>query len=301
MWDSIINFLMVDVNNWILAVGDLLFDWMLDVPRDLVLLIIAVMTGVVMTIIRRFTTNQDKLKRCNESEAKLKARLAEAKKCRDKEEKIRIRSVINQISMMKLTAEGKPLLFSLLPILVIAVWAFSRIAFIPPTPEDKVDVIVYFDSANIGQLATLLPQDDVDIEGPAIRRIETSYNLKGETDGGMATWTISAAPRPKPYDLTFRFKGSTISAQYQLDGRSYASPAIWYDNNEDVIMTEFKLKPYKPLGAHVGLIDNLWNRYLTLPDWEGLRVQDFVAPWLLGYLILVVPLTFILKPALRTY
>lgn len=301
MWDSIINFLMVDVNKWILAVGDLLFDWMLDVPRDLALLIIAVMTGVVMTIIRRFTTNQDKLKRCEESQAKLKAQMAEAKKRRDKEEKLRIRSVTNQISMMKLTAEGKPLLFSLLPILVIAVWAFSRIAFIPPTPEDKVDVIVYFDSANIGQLATLLPQDGIDIEGPAIRRIETSYNLQGQTDGGMAKWTISAAPRPQPYELAFRFKGSTISAQYQLDGRSYAPPAPMCDNNADVIMTEFKLKPYKPLGAHVGLIDNLWNRYLTLPGWEGLRIQDFLAPWLLGYLILVVPLTFILKPALRTY
>ena len=79
--------------DWLLVIGDPLLGWMLHLPRDLTLVLLAVMTGVIMTVIRRFTTNQDLLRRCKEDKARLGVLMSEAKSVGDKERIKNIRKI----------------------------------------------------------------------------------------------------------------------------------------------------------------------------------------------------------------
>ena len=54
------------VNNFLLKFGDPLLDWMLKIPRDVALVILAILTAVILTIVRIWTTDQNQLKRTKE-------------------------------------------------------------------------------------------------------------------------------------------------------------------------------------------------------------------------------------------
>jgi len=49
-----------------LAVTDPLLDWVLHLPRDVALLLVAVGTALILTVVRIFATDQDLLRRCKE-------------------------------------------------------------------------------------------------------------------------------------------------------------------------------------------------------------------------------------------
>ena len=48
----------------ILKISDPLLSWLLYLPRDVALLIVALGTALILTVVRRFTTNQEMLGRC---------------------------------------------------------------------------------------------------------------------------------------------------------------------------------------------------------------------------------------------
>ena len=52
------------INDVILAFADPLLNWLLRLPSDVALLIVAVGTGAILTLARLMTTNQDLLRRC---------------------------------------------------------------------------------------------------------------------------------------------------------------------------------------------------------------------------------------------
>ena len=156
------------VYNGFLAVTDVLFGWMLFLPRDLAILIVSVATAVIFTAVRRFFTNQDFLKRCKEDKDRLKELMREARKKRDKEALARFRLTKNQIAMKSLRYEAKFLALSLIPLCLIGGWAFVRIAYWPPRPDKPVTVKAYFAKPAIDHpgYVRLIPHPGVDADSP---------------------------------------------------------------------------------------------------------------------------------------
>lgn len=275
------------INNAVLTVGDPLLGWMLNLPRDLVLIFVALGTALVLTVVRRWTTNQDRLGRAKADKRRLKELTREAKARGDKDAVKRYRTSLQQIGIMSMKAEGKPLLASLLPIAVIAVWAFSNINYQPPTPGEPVTVKAYFPISAIGETAHIVPADGLsDVGGTWVREIKPGYDPKGkEITDGQATWDLEASSRPEPYTLEVRHAGETVTKELIVDGKRYATPLVFYNDKDEEAFTavELVMPEYKPFGI--------------VPGWAGAGLQ----PWIVGYLIIVIPLSVVLKPVLRTY
>src|SRR6516164_1963701 len=100
-------------NNLSLAVGDFLLGWLLRLPRDLTLLMVAVFTALVMIGIRLMTTNQDLLRLAAEDGRRLRQLSREARRQGDKTALQRYKLTRSQVGLIKLKAEGLPLLVSL--------------------------------------------------------------------------------------------------------------------------------------------------------------------------------------------
>ncbi len=64
------------INSTVLALADPLLSWLLRLPTDLALVIVAVGTGAIITFARLLTTNQDLLRRCDQDKKRLKELIA---------------------------------------------------------------------------------------------------------------------------------------------------------------------------------------------------------------------------------
>jgi uncharacterized membrane protein (DUF106 family) len=322
------------INSLCLTITDPLLGWMLDLPRDVALFIVAIGTAVILTGVRLFTTNQARLKRCKEDKARLKMLVGEAKKRRDKEAVKRYRTTLGQIGMTQMASEGKPLLASIIPIALLAVWAFSRIAFMAPDGSKPITVKATFPTPQIGKMAHLEPVDGIAAENGWLRPIVTDYDrvipgldewaaaspfesklpkkikkivkpkveekkLGGDSTGdkgkekkkekppqennGLAVWRLKCERRDEPYTLVLHRDNGSFEKELIVDGKQYAAPFEFYYDGNEMYTIETKLEEYKPFGI--------------VPGIEAIAF----APWIVGYLIIVIPFSLIMKPVLKIY
>ncbi|MBN2582025.1 MAG: DUF106 domain-containing protein [Planctomycetes bacterium] len=272
------------LNTALMSIGDPLLGWLLKMPRSAALFIIAIGTALILTVVRLWTTNQDLLGRCKKDKDRLKQLTREAKKAGDKDAVARYRATVGQIGMKTMKAEGKPLLASIVPIAILACWAWARIAYVAPTPGEPVGVSVYFPPAAIGHLVHVVPQDGLEAETGWIQKVVQDVDPDGNVvNNGVAHWQIKAARRDGPYKLEFRYAGKTFTKDLIVDGRKYAEPITFYEDNAPAICAELKMEEFKLFGI--------------IPGLPSIGMQA----WMVGYLVIVLPFSFLLKPMLRIH
>ena len=176
-------------------------------------------------------------------------------------------------------AELKPLLASLPVILFLAVWAFARLRFIPPEPGQPVDVIAYFSPAAIGDIVHIAPTAGLSAPEGWVRRVAEDPTAPPR---GRAGWTLTAERRDEPYRLEVRHGGRTYHRQLIVDSARYSPPVEFYDGG-DLLAVELGLSEYRPFGFVPGVP---WIRF---------------PPWLVGYLVMAIPLAFTLRRLFGVY
>jgi uncharacterized membrane protein (DUF106 family) len=272
------------LNDMCMAVADPIFGWLLHLPRDLALLVVAIGTSAILTFVRLWTTDQDLLKRCDADKARLNELMAEAKRAKDKDALARYRASTGAIAMKLMRAEGKPLLAALLPIALMATWCFNRIAYYPPTAEQPVRINAFFPETAIGQVVHMLPQAGL----AADRLIATVQPTPDAIPGqeGEASWTVSAAARPdSAYPLEIRHAGRVYASKLLVGAREYAPTITFFNGPEDrLTVMETVLKPYRMFG------------FIHIP-WG--QIDLFFPPWMLAYLLIAIPFAFIFKGIFR--
>ena len=271
------------VNDFTLRIMDVVLGWMLYLPVDAALLIVAVGTSAILTFVRPLTTNQDLLGRCKSDKKRLKQFIREAKRRRDKAAVKRHRSTVATIALKTMNAEVKPLLIAIIPIAMLAVWAFSRLAFVPPKPGEPVKVNVYLAASAIGKPVHIVPQDGLSVEDSWMKRVDVDP-IKGP-DGrlnGLVTWTVKAEKRDEPYTLDVRYAGDTWTRTHRVDGRRY-SPVVEFHETGPVHALELGLTPYRPFGVIPGI------------------PAIYLDPWLVGYLVICIPFVFALRRVTRIH
>jgi len=264
-------------NNLSLAIGDFLLGWLLLLPRDLTLLIVVIFTALVLIAIRQLTAPQNRLARAAADSRRLKELLREARRQGDKMALTRYRGTQSLIALVKLKAEGWPLVASLVPIAIVATWALYRLEYLPVRHGQQVELVLYTPVTAAGEVAHVVPEEGLKVEGGWVRRIGAVTD-----DGpphGLAAWSFEAA-QERTYHLVVRLKDKSLERDLIVGRRFYALPVV--DHGDD-ILSEWKRQPWLWLGLVPGI------EALALPA------------WLIGYVVMVVPITFLLKRTLGVY
>jgi uncharacterized membrane protein (DUF106 family) len=280
-------------NNLSLALFDGLLGWLLDVPRQVALFGVAILTATLLTTVRWWTTDQDRLRRAAEDLRRLKQLRREARQGGDHDTLARCQATKARIGLIKLRAEGKPLLVVLLPIALLATWAFYRLEFHPPQPGETVELIAYLPVSAKDDLLHLVPQPGLRsgngwvqalfLQAPAPSWWErwrarlTSQEIKLPAPDAVAVWKLEGDADTHP--LLLRYKDRTIECELPVGGRFYA-PA-WGLHPDDNIITEIRQREVRLFG---------------LPG-----LGAWLPAWLVGYLVVTIPLVFLLKRVLKVY
>ena len=231
---------------------DYIFGWLLRLPSDVTLLVIALMTSGALTLVRKWTTDQDVLGRATADNDRLAVLIKEAKRAGNKEALARLRVTKAQVGMLKFKQEGKPTLVSLLPIALLATWAFARLEFLPPAPGETVVAVAHAPVSAAGEAVHLVPTPGVT---------------------AVAGWVKS-----------FAVDGHEATARWQLRfDRAADADGLVAHRAAGETRVELKLRERRLFGV--------------VP---GIPAIGFAA-WIVGYLLLVIPLVPLLKKVLKIH
>jgi hypothetical protein len=296
------------VNNFVASAMDCVLGWTLSLPSDAALFAVAILTSAILTFSRLFSTDQAWLKRAAADQRRLKALAREAKARGDRKAVKRHKATMTLIKVRSMRFEGKPLLLALVPVALVAMWAFSRLDYHPPKAGQPIEVRAYLSTAAIGRPVHLVPQEGLKAEDGWVRtvvqdkppaaeglwedmnvrvrglisRLLVLLGLRG-TDPpleGVAVWRITADGRPEPYVLKVRYAGRTYEKELRVGGRQYAPAAAFY-GPAPVRCVEVVMAPVKLFGI-VGGLDFL-----------------YIPPWLVAYLAIAIPFVTVLKRVFR--
>jgi uncharacterized membrane protein (DUF106 family) len=265
-------------NRLCLGIFDTLLGWLLALPSDIILFVVAIGSALILTLVRRFTTNQDLLRRASADRRRLRTLIRHAKLAGDRDAVKRYRATRSMIALRTLSAEGRPLLASILPIAMLATWCIHRLEFHPPGDGQPMQALFYCPVSAIGSTVHLVPEPGISVEPGYIRPIELgSYN---NVPQGVATWTVRAAAGEAPHRLTFRYRDQTFHHDLLVGQRTYLPTFIMPNEH---VASELKLRQLKLFGI--------------LPGIEAIVFP----PWLVAYLLIVIPFVFISKRVLGIY
>jgi uncharacterized membrane protein (DUF106 family) len=263
------------LNTTILDLLDPILGWLLYLPTDGVIIVIALLSAGALTALRVLTTNQDRLRRCQRDKRRLRELQREARRRGDREARDRYRATNARIGGLQLRAEAKPLLAAIVPILLLATWCLARLGFHPLQAGEAFDVAAYFPLSSTGQLVHIVPREGLLAEDGWIREIAVDPIGEGN---GLATWRLRFTSKTGTTPLMLRLGPTTYEVPVTHGGRIYEPPRIFHDDR--LLCSEVKLQPVRFLGLVPGV------PAILLP------------PWLVAYVLLVIPASVLLKRAL---
>ena len=262
-------------NQLCLGVFDALLGWVLALPSDVALLTVSIGTAAILVLARPLTTDQALLKQVAADRRRLRELIREARQRRDREALKRHRATRNMVSLYAIAAEGKPLLVAILPIAMLATWCFFRLEYHPPQPDQPVVLAAYTPLSAAGDVMHAVPVEGIESDG-WVQRIEPRPQ---ETPPyGLATWTLTPTAPAELLTVELDLHGRRLEHPITIGQRTYAEPLLFHD---DDLVTELQLRQLKLFGIVPGI------------------PALMLAPWIVAYLIVVIPFVFILKRLLH--
>lgn len=247
------------LNHFILGLMDLVVGWLLVLPRDAAIVLVAVSTALVLALVRKFATDQDLLRRCAADRKRLRELRRTARRARDRAALARLGTTQGQVAIKAFAQEWKPLLVSLVPIALLATWCWQRLEFLPPRAGEPVSFTATFPISAAGQLAHLVPADGLQAPRGWIRTLKVDTS----TGTSRAAWTLTGTRGL--HSVTLRCDGHTFLHPLLLGERKY----------------QVQLLAHEPQGFRTAVGLQPARLFGIVP---GLPALGF-APWLVAYLI----------------
>lgn len=262
-----------------LRVADILLGWILFLPRDLALVAVALLTSLVLVLLRRWTTDQDMLAKAAADKKLLKARMKEAKQQGNRPERQRLTAVSQRIAMKRMKAEGKPLLVALIPIAILATWAFERLEFHPVMPGQTVQVELDMPLSSEGDVVHLVPEDGIEAVDGHVKLLERIESGEMTVICSGAVWRIRAQQEGR-YRLLFRTDDTTYEHPLEVGTGKYA-PVLQEHSTSRLTRSRVMLAELRSFGVVPGV------------PAAGLPA------WMVGYLLITIVLFIISKKLLK--
>ena len=189
-----------------------------------IITILAFLISLISTLAYKYTTDQKKLKRVKEDIKKLRVKQKKHVDNQKKFMEIQKQMMAKNTDLMK--ESFKPMIYTLLPLLIVFAWMAANLAFQPIVPGDVFSVDI-----------ELKEPENVSIELTnhlaMISQNENSWSLRAENTGTAS--------------ITFIGESFTESIQVLVtETKRYLNPTSTFDNN--LRSVNVQLKEVKPLG-----------------------------------------------------
>lgn len=248
-----------------MALLDPILNPLLQLPVLWSIILLSFIIALIISVIYKFTTDQDLMKRLK---GEMKEFQKEMKELKDHPEKMmEVQKKAMQTNMKYMMQSMKSTLFTFLPIIIIFGWMNAHLAYEPITPGEDFTTTVEFEEGVQGQVELSVFPGDLEIQGDAIKQIqgrEVSWLLQGDKG---------------EYQLEYKLDGEEVYKREVLitDKHEYKDP----------------VKNIKDDNVKTISIDNEKMKVLNLFGWK--------LGWLGTYIIFSIIFSMVLRKLMRLY
>ncbi len=233
------------------------FGWLLDIPSLLAILILSAFLGLVSILIQKYATDQAKLKRLKADTKKYQKQIREAQKKGDTGRVMKIQNQMMPMQLDMMKQSFKPLLFTMIPFLVIFFWLSNHFAFYPIEPGQEFAVTANFEDGVSGNVY-LNGSSGINILNPEQQIEQSTAGWRAVGEEGTHTLYLSVA-------------GVIFERQVLITTeRSYLPP----EQKMSGVVKEF----------------NVWNKKI-LPGGEGFQLFGWKPGWIFYYILSSIPIS----------
>jgi len=219
---------------------DPVFGFMLKLPPSWAIILISLIITLVVTIIYKKATDQELMKTLKQD---MKAIQKEIKELGYQHPKTKIlQKQTMELSMKQMKESFKPMIWTMIPILILFGWFATHLAYYPILPMEEFTTTMSFNSYVENNITMVVPEG-VEIIGDSIMPIE-----KIMKDGMFGDKYIGTA------QFTLKGEKGTYLLEYQVGKQSYFKEVII--TNEKLYAEPLELVNDKVTGLKTINIDN---------------------------------------------
>ncbi|MBI2208681.1 DUF106 domain-containing protein [Candidatus Woesearchaeota archaeon] len=234
----------------------------LNLPTLWAVILLSFLISLIITLIYKYTTDQNLMKSLKEEMKDLQKGMKELKN--SPERAMQSQKKIMQLNGKYMMQSMKSMLYSFIPIILIFGWMNSHLAYDPVLPGQEFATKVTFDKNIVGSIELSVPEG-----------IKVNGDTKKEIEGSEVEWRLSGN------------RGEYL-LEYITDGKKY---------DKDVIITENLYKdPIKKVNdgtIKTIEIENKKKILLNLFGWE--------LGWLGTYIIFAILFSIIIRKVIKVY
>lgn len=176
---------------------NLIFGWLVEWNALGALIIITFLMTLIVTLIYKYATNQEAMKSAKDEMKEIQKKIKEAKDDPNKMMEHNKELMQKQMTMFK--ESFKPMLITLLPILLLFGWLNATLIYEPILPNQEFNTTLKFNTEIIGNVEIITPEF-IKVIGNKIQEIKKDE----EKEEWIARWTLKGDEGM--HTLKYKFK-----------------------------------------------------------------------------------------------
>ncbi len=239
------------------------FDPLLNLPTLLAVVILSFFISLVITVVYKFTTNQNLMKDLKEEMKEFQKEVKELKK--EPEKAMQVQKKAMQTNMKYMMHSMKSTLYSIIPIIIIFSWMNANFAYEPILEGKDFTTAVIFDEGVDGTIELSVPQG-IAVDGDKIKEIKD----------GKVKWVLSG-------------ESGEYLLEYIVDGKKYYKEVIITEKNR------YK-EPIKMINDGVVKSIQIEHKEKKLINLFGWKIG-----WLGAYIIFSIIFSMLVRKVIKVY
>ena len=235
-----------------------IFNPLLRLPVFWVVVIMAFVITLLITVIYKYTTNQNLMKDLKDKMKESQKQMKELKS--NPQKMMEVQKEAMQTNMKYMSHSMRSMLFTFIPIILIFGWMNSHLGYEPILPGQEFTTTVFFNKGVTGAVEILVPEG-ISVDGNSTKTIEND----------MSKWVLKGE------------EGQYL-LEYKVDGKSYTKELLITNNQE--YSAPIKIVSKDDLVKQIQ-IENNKMKVLNLFGWQ--------LGWLGSYIILSIIFSMILR------
>jgi len=182
---------------------------LLNLPTFWAIILLSFVISLIITVIYKYTTDQNLMKRLKEEMKAFQKQIKELKK--EPERAMAIQKKSMQTNMKYMMQSMKSTLYSFIPIILIFGWMNANLAYEPIMPEQEFTTTIFLEDNTNGEIELSIPRG-IEVNGAAKKGIRDSE----------VTWLLSG--KRGEYLLEYIFNGKKYNKEVLISENQYKDP-----------------------------------------------------------------------------
>ena len=239
------------------------FDPLLNLPTLLAVVILSFLISLIITVVYKFTTDQNLMKGLKEEIKEFQKEVKELKK--EPEKAMQVQKKAMQTNMKYMMHSMKSTLYSIIPIIIIFSWMNANFAYEPVFPDRDFTTTVNFE-ADVKESIELSVPEGITISG----------NQKKEIQDKAVKWVLNG-------------KEGEYLLEYIIDGKKYYKEVLITEKNR------YK-EPVKKVNDGIVKSIQIDHNEKKLINLFGLKLN-----WLWTYIIFSIIFSMRVRKVIKVY